>query len=497
MFAHYARWKYQQFNALELQRAQLQQLQQLIAAAQGSTFYTHHGLATVKTYADYVEHVPLYRAETLWERYLAPHTHNLNFQLTGGIVTHLARTSGSSTGHEKYMPINGAFLKHLREAAFLQGYFNYLRCPPARRWSTFRRPMLWLTDLSDYFEIGHYPTAMISRIINERMGPYPPVIPQREFFEHIPANKRFDALVKQACESPVSSLSGITPWLLLFCERALAHTGKKHLHDIWPHLQFILHAGVDFKPYQKRFEALLQRPVTFVENYTATEGFLGIQDLAQAGLRCLPQHGLFYEFVKVSERHLERPTRYALWQVEAQQDYSLFITNLAGFWSVEVGDILRFSQTHPYPLFQVKGRAQAKCDFFGEKLLVSEIEQALRELFSHHTSAALRHFAVGPHAHVRRLQILLELETQEPESFEALTQWIKAQEPALDLALQSLNTQYHRNRRGGVHLAPELHLLPPGSFQRALVQHDALALQRKSPTYFETAQHMQAFINNI
>lgn len=486
VLACYAGMRYRQLNRLNLQRAQEHTLQCLITQALGSDFATAHAFQEICNAEDYRKRVPLSSAESLWQRYLIQHPGDFDGRLICGPVHYLAHTSGSSMGQEKYMPVTPLFLKHMRQAAFWQGLLNVLRCDSEKRWKTFTLPWLWLTDLSDYFEVQAYPTAMISRITREGMGRFPRILPNASFFQETPEEARFQKLVALAIQQPLAGLSGITPWLLRFCEQALAQTQKKYLHEIWPHLQFILHAGVDFSPYRQRFELLLNRPVHFVESYVATEGFLGIQELHSPLLRCLPQQGIFYEFIPFAHFHESHPPRYGLWEVEIGIPYAVAVSNFSGFWSVPVGDLVIFEQTTPYPLFRVMGRTQQKCDFFGEKLLLLEIQQALQTLGVHY-GLPLQHFAVGPHAQERRLTVLVEFAEQPAVNVEA----------DLDRELRRLNRQYARNRQRQIHGAPEVLLLAPGHFQRAFETLNPQHVQRKPPQLFPTSEALLRFVNSL
>jgi hypothetical protein len=486
----YARWNKQQLDACTIEQAQHQVLQQLLKQGSQSLFFEDHGLWVGMDYSSYQERVPLYPYETLWQRYIEPHQHQMANVLSQGDITHFARTSGSSSGKEKYMPVNHAFLKHMREAAKIQGLFNILRCTPKEREQLLWHPMLWLSDLSDYFNVGAYPTAMISRITRDSVRLYPRMVPSARIFDEVAAADRFQYTLHQACSQDLYALSGITPWLLHFCEAALAYTQKRYLQEIWPRLCFIMHAGVNFSAYQTRFERLLSRPVHLVESYVATEGFLGIQDLNSQYLRCLPRHGIFYEFIKHEERSQPHAKRYGLWQVEPGIVYSIVITNTAGFWSMEVGDTVLFERLLPYPRFQVCGRVQDKCDFFGEKLLLTELQQAIAQVCKKH-QVGLQHFVVGPHSHERRLQLVIETHNDGPGSDYA------QMEKEIDHQLTQLNTQYARNRRQQVNDAPHIHWVSEGCLQRWLARTHRTEVQTKLPQLFSQAEHLQQFINSL
>lgn len=47
---------------------------------------------------------------------------------------------------------------------------------------------------------------------------------------------------------------------------------------MWPNLSFYVHGGVALEPYKKGFEKLLGKPITYIETYLASEGFLAYQN---------------------------------------------------------------------------------------------------------------------------------------------------------------------------------------------------------------------------
>jgi hypothetical protein len=457
--------------------AQARVLEQLLQAAEGTRFAREHGLRPGLDFAAYQARVPL-RTYADYERdYLGPFPgQSLNGVLTNSPVLFLGRTSGSSSGREKYLPITAAFLADNRRGAMLQSLFHVLRTGDPGLW--LRRP-LWLSDMSNLFYTGPYLTGTTSRLmrhvlpfwLNHWVFPGPALL-RRE-----PAEQRLAYLVQMALRRDFSLISGLTPWLEYFFRQVLHHGGGAQLTDLWPSLRIIAHAGVDFRPHAARLQALAGPGVTFVETYVATEGFMALQDLEQPLLRFLPAHGLLYEFV--SEHSPAR--RLGLWEIETGVDYALYVSNRCGLWSLEVGDRICFERLHPWPLFRVVGRLADKCDFFGEKLLLAELRAALH-LCDHAQQACLFHFHVGPDHARRGLRLLLEF-TAPPADHAAYFQ-------LLDHQLRVLNTQFDRNRSAGVNAAPAGQLLPAGTFLNWLSRQPG---QTKLPFLSTDAEQFQHF----
>ena len=69
-------------------------------------------------------------------------------------------------------------------------------------------------------------------------------------------------------------------------EKVIERYNLKNIHEIWPNLAFYVHGGVALEPYKKGFNKLLGKPITYIETYLASEGFLAYQNRQDAkGMR--------------------------------------------------------------------------------------------------------------------------------------------------------------------------------------------------------------------
>lgn len=485
-FNRLARHQVQKLDALDLYQSQLQVFHHLLRNAAGSQFYREHDLHPEMSLDDYRQAVPLMHYDDYRQRYLEPHLENLQGLLCTRPVPLLVRTSGSSSGREKYLPVNRPYLNSHRKASLLQAQFNYLRLQdPAALF----RPVFWLTDLSDLHPHGPYQAATLSRLMREVLPPWlnRNIFPAPAVFKEIPVAERFQRVMEMATERNFIFISGMTPWLMTLFEAALAYSGKANLKELWPDLRMVSHAGVDFSLHRAKMQQLAGPGVEFVASYVSTEGFIAFQGLSETGLRILPQHGLFYEFVRQDEAHTAHPKRYGLWEVESDVNYILYISNLCGLWSLELGDVVRFSQLQPYPLLQVTGRVHEKFDFFGEKVLLDEIRAALLDCNQKH-HCQLNHFHIGPDFVHRGMLLLLD--------FAAPPSDLQAYLSDFDRALQPRNDQYHRNRQSGVNAAPRAQLTRPGAFQLWL-QQQAGGQQSKVPHFYANPDDFKTLLETF
>ena len=124
---------------------------------------------------------------------------------------------------------------------------------------------------------------------------------------------------------------------------------------MWPNLSFYVHGGVAMEPYKKGFEKLLGKPITYIETYLASEGFLAYQNRQDAvGMPLALNNNIFFEFVPFDENNFinitEAPEQIALAKFLT---LSLFCSHL-GAKSIRVEQIERIGES---------GKAEAKYNF--------------------------------------------------------------------------------------------------------------------------------------
>ena len=138
--------------------------------------------------------------------------------------------------------------------------------------------------------------------------------------------------------------------------RSLELTGKQSIAEVWPSLELYLHGGVAFAPYKQQFAQLLGKDVTFMNMYNASEGFFAAQDdPTQEGMLLFTDHGIFMEFMPLSEVGASQPRTIGLQDVEIGQQYAPVISTNSGLWRYLIGDTIEFVSLHPFRI-NVSGR---------------------------------------------------------------------------------------------------------------------------------------------
>jgi hypothetical protein len=184
-------------------------------------------------------------------------------------------------------------------------------------------------------------------------------------------------------------------------EKVIERYNLKSIHDIWPNLAFYVHGGVAFDPYKKGFEKLLGKPITYIETYLASEGFLAYQNRQDAkGMHLALANNIFFEFVPFDDVNfnsegnmIPRPKALMIHEVEADKDYAILISTNAGAWRYLIGDTVRFVDLEKNEII-ITGRTKHFLNLVGEHLSVDNMNKAI-QLVSEELNICIPEFTVA------------------------------------------------------------------------------------------------------
>ncbi len=265
-----------------------------------------------------------------------------------------------------------------------------------------------------------------------------------------------------AVRKDVRSLAMVPSWAPVFFERVRevvgASSGAEAVRKVWPNLKVFFSGGVALSSYRAILESFLGPKVDFVESYSASEGLFAFQDRGEnEGLVMNLNGGVFFEFVQAGEENLASPTRYTIETVESGIDYSLYVTNASGLWSLCVGDIVQFISTRP-PRMRVIGRVGEVLDRFGDatnadharRVLIAVDEKNGAKCLNHHLTYGSTTGSLIPRHHW-----VLE--------FDKCPTDLESYGRSLDEYMKQFNGRYRTRRQPGAMAAPIVTAVPPGS----------------------------------
>ena len=288
---------------------------------------------------------------------------------------------------------------------------------------------------------------------------------------------KIEKLAENTIKENVTSISGVPTWTLVLFKRILEITGKKTMSEVWPSLELYMHGGVSFTPYREQFQRIIGKDINYLEMYNASEGFFAAQEQpGDDGMLLFTDHGIFYEFMPVSEYGKKDPQTVGLQQVELGRNYAPVISTNGGLWRYLVGDTIQFTSLSPFRV-KVSGRLKHYINAFGEEVIVDNTDKAMAmaceatgAIVNDYTAAPVYFSAASNGAH----EWLIEFE-KAPESLEQFTS-------SLDAALKSINSDYEAKRYKNIALGlPVVHALEKGRFKEWLRQKGKLGGQHKVP----------------
>jgi len=288
---------------------------------------------------------------------------------------------------------------------------------------------------------------------------------------------KIEKLAESTIKENVTSISGVPTWTLVLFKRILEITGKQTMSEVWPSLELYMHGGVSFTPYKEQFKKIIGKDINYLEMYNASEGFFAAQDLpGNEGMLLFTDHGIFMEFMPVSEYGKKEPQTVSLQDVELGKNYALIISTNGGLWRYLVGDTVQFVSLNPFRI-SVSGRLKHYINAFGEEVIVDNSDKAIATA-SRETGAVVNDYTAAPvyfsdssnGAH----EWLIEFE-KEPESLELFTK-------ELDAALKNINSDYEAKRHKSIALGmPVVHSMNKGAFAEWLRSKGKLGGQHKVP----------------
>ncbi|HEY1794060.1 MAG TPA: GH3 auxin-responsive promoter family protein [Opitutaceae bacterium] len=432
---------------------------------------------------------------------LAPHISRMQAGegdvLWPGTCQIYCRSSGTSTGRPRAIPVTEPMLRHFKQCSLNSTLWYTARIGHA---GVFRGRHLFLggtTAMSPVagpgaFEAYEGDLSGIAALNLPRWVERHYYEPGTEIAQLEDWTQKVSAIVERTMGVDISLLAGSPEWVLGLANalKAGSRSGKaraQHLQGIWPNLECFVHGSIPVAPYEDELREILGPTVNFHEVYPAAEAFVAAQDSESiAGLRLMADAGVFYEFVPMSEFDEARAPilgarAVPLSEVETGVDYALVVTTPAGLARYLIGDVVRFVSKAP-PRIEYVGRTGLQLNAFGEGVSESEVTGALVANCSRNGWTIVNfHVAPLPDSSVTgrgrgRHEWWVELK---PGTLSTPTGPVMA--PEIDHELRRLNPAYEAKRASGLMDPPWVRLVMPGVFEHWMRFHGRWGGRNKVP----------------
>lgn len=302
-----------------------------------------------------------------------------------GKIKYFALSSGTSESASKYIPITNDLMRGnrivmIKQLLSLRTYHDIPVKSIGKGW-------LMLGGSTDLQKGPGYYAGDLSGITAKKVPFWfsPFYKPGKKIARTRDWNSKIEAIVEEAPNWDIGFVVGVPAWIQMCMEKIIERYQLNSIHDMWPNLAFFVHGGVSFEPYQKGFNKLVAKPLTFIETYLASEGFIAYQDRQDSpGMRLALNDHIFFEFVPFNNDNfdadgnlVENPEALMIHQVEEGKDYAILLSTTAGAWRYLIGDMVRFVDKERCEII-ITGRTKHFLSLVGEHLSVDNMNKAIK-----------------------------------------------------------------------------------------------------------------------
>ncbi len=413
-----------------------------------------------------------------------------------GEITWFAKSSGTTNARSKFIPVSPESLEDCHFKAGKDELILYIKNNPETK--IFDGKSLFVGG--SFNQIKNNPDIFcgdVSAIMMQNLPLWGEYLrtPSLETALLSDYEEKIEKLAEEASNENVVSIAGVPTWMSLLIKKVIEKRGAKNIFEVWPNLEVFFHGAVSFGPYQKLFEELLPSPkMHYMEAYNASEGFFAVQDdLSKKGeMFLLPDCGIFYEFILMSEFGLKNQKTLTLKEVELNKNYVLVISTNAGLWRYVIGDTVSFTSLLPHRI-KITGRTKHFINVFGEEVIVNNTDCAIA-LACEATKALISDYSVAPvfmeNGKSGAHEWVIEFE-KSPESVEKFKE-------ILDKSLRELNSDYDAKRFKNIALGlPIINIVPPGTFYNWMKKRNKLGGQNKVPRLSNLRIYVEEILNMV
>ncbi len=323
------------FDLSAPERCQLRTLLGLLHQARHTRFGRDHDFRRVRTVADFRRLVPLRTPGDLWRSYHQPAGPQLGGTTWPGPVV----PAVSVNGRPRPLLLS-ATLQAARRAAWTTALALVAHHRP--RVPLFAGPALFL---GDGVTAADLPRALRPYALCQPAGPD---FAMRLLAEHV-------------ARQPLTLLAGPADRLHQLLDHVKSAAGEGDLSRIWPGLAAVFYTPRSPSASADRLRFAVGEGPLLLETAFRPEGPLAVEDPRRGGLRLLPDHGVFFEFVPAEEADQPHARRFGLHDSEPGGLYELALTTPAGLWACRSGLTVRLERQGP-PLVRFVEPVPARTD---------------------------------------------------------------------------------------------------------------------------------------
>ncbi|MGZ4054191.1 MAG: GH3 family domain-containing protein [Bacteroidia bacterium] len=315
-------------------------------------------------------------------------------------IKYFALSSGTSEASSKYIPVTIDMIKAIQKVSLRQMISQVHYGFPKEH---FERGVLMVGGSTDLKYNGIYYEGDLSGITTKTIPFYVQRYnkPGKKISKERSWELKLEEITRNAKDWDIGIICGVPAWVQILFERIISEYKLNTIHDIWPNLRVYIHGGVSFAPYKKGFEKLLAHPITYIDTYLASEGYIGFQNRPETeSIQMMLDGGIFFEFVPFNESNfdpegniVEKPQTLHIDQVEEGVEYALLLSTCSGAWRYLIGDVVKFTSLENYEII-IAGRTKQFLSLCGEHLSQDNMNRAI-EIVSDELNIDIKEFTVA------------------------------------------------------------------------------------------------------
>ena len=433
-------------NEVDPVSAQRQVLKNMLTEAQNTEFGKYYNFREILKAENFEEvfsnFVPYFdynkMSEEWWHRY---HKGEENITWPGA-PKFFALSSGTTGKVSKRIPITDDMIAAIKQAGIRQvvslSNFDFEA-------DLFEKEIMMLGSSTNLKKHENYEEGEISGISVKNIpfwfkGYYKPgeEISKIEDWE-----ERIQAIAENAKNWDIGAISGIPTWIELMLKKVIEYHNLNNIHEVWPNFQVFTSGGVAFGSYEKSFNALLGHPITVIDTYFASEGFIASQTRPETdAMQLIVDSGIYYEFIPFLPEYIQEDgsvvksaPSITLKDVQLNQEYVLIISTVSGAWRYEIGDTIEFTDIERAEI-KITGRTKFFLNVAGSQLSVNKMDDAMKHLESEFSTQITEYTVCAKRAEDGEFYHYWYIGTEDQLDAE------KASE-AIDSYLKSINKNYN------------------------------------------------------
>ncbi len=370
--------------------AQKKTLKRLLKKAYPTAFGEYYGFLDILKHEDIIsefrKRVPVNDYNSIFQKWWYRALNGEAYVSWPTKVKYFALSSGTSEASSKYIPITSDMNHAIRKTSIRQIYsLAHYDFPN----EFFSKGVLMLGGSTHLQYNGTYYEGDLSGITVRNLPFWFQQYfkPGRRISKEVDWETKLNDIILKAKDWDIGFIVGVPAWFQILLGKIIKHYNLKTIHDIWPNLSIFIHGGVSFGPYINAFEKLLAHPLTYIETYLSSEGFIAFQSRPNThSMQMVLDNGLFYEFVPFNDSNfdyngniIKNPETLTIDQIEENKEYALLLSSCAGAWRYLIGDTIKFTSKQRSEIV-ITGRTKHFLSLCGEHLSQENMNRAIELL---------------------------------------------------------------------------------------------------------------------